>query len=140
MPISVVDLQRVLAILAEEDELKVTVKSSAYGGIIAGLTTTVGGILAGPPGLLLGGAIGGALAYNTSGNFKPVSQVISSMNAHERKLLYDTMKDIIDNLAIDDCLALLAFLSDGPGVLVRQQVMDRLVAFLRDQMRLQMAT
>ena len=140
MPLSAVELQRVMAILADEDELKVTVKSAAYGGVVAGITTTVGGLLAGPPGLMIGGAVGGLLAYNTTGNFKPVSAVIKHMNAHERQLLYDTMKDIIDNLHIDDYLALIAFLSGGPGLLVREQLMDRMASFLRDQMRLQMAT
>lgn len=138
MPLSMVEVQRVMAVLADEDQLKVTVKSSAYGGVVAGVTTTVGGLLAGPPGLLIGGAVGGLLAYKSAGNFRPVSQVINDMNAHERQLLYDTMKDIIDNLHIDDYLALMAFLSGGPGLLVRQQLVDRMVSFLRDQMRLQM--
>jgi len=139
MPVSVVEFQRVMAILADEDQLKVTVKSSAYGGVVAGVATTVGGIVAGPPGLLIGGAVGGLLAYKTAGDFRPVSQVIKDMNAHDRQLLYDAMKDIINNLAIDDYLALVAFLSGGPGLLIRQQLMDRMVTFLRDQMRLQMA-
>ena len=139
MPLSMVEVQRVMAVLADEDQLKVTVKSSAYGGVVAGVTTTVGGLLAGPPGLLIGGAVGGLLAYKSAGNFRPVSQIINDMNAHERQLLYDTIKDIIDNLHIDDYLALIAFLSGGPGLLVRQQLMDRMVSFLRDQMRLQMA-
>ena len=139
MPVSVVEFQRVMAILADEDQLKVTLKSSSYGGVVAGVATTVGGIVAGPPGLLIGGAVGGLLAYKTAGDFRPVSQVIKDMNAHERQLLYNAMKDIIDNLAIDDYLALVAFLSGGPGLLIRQQLMDRMVTFLRDQMRLQMA-
>lgn len=138
MPVSVTDLQRVMAILADEDQLKVTVKSSGYGGLIAGITTTIGGLVAGPPGLLVGGALGGALAYSSAGNFKPVSQVLKDMNAHDRQLLYDNMRDIIDNLQIDDYLALMAFLSGGPGLLIRQELMDRLGSFLRDQMRLQM--
>ena len=44
MPVSAVDLQRVIAVLADEDELKVTMKSSAYGGVVAGVATAaVGG-------------------------------------------------------------------------------------------------
>lgn len=137
MPVSVTDLQRVMAILADEDELKVTFRGAAYGGVIAGITTTVGGLLGGPAGLLVGGAVGGALAYGTSGDFKPASQVIKDMNAHDRQLLYDSVKEILENLAIDDYLALMTFLSGGPGLMVRQQLMDRLVLFLRNNMRLQ---
>ncbi|XP_068695070.1 protein C19orf12 homolog [Montipora foliosa] len=139
MPVSVVEFQRVMSILADEDQLKVTVKTSAYGGVVAGVTTTIGGLIAGPAGLLVGGAVGGMLAYKSAGNFKPVSQVINDMNAHERQLLYDAMKDIIDNLSIEDYMGLIAFLNGGPGLLIRQQLMDRMISFLRDQMRLQMA-
>jgi len=139
MPVSSVELQRVLAILEDEDQLKVSVKSAGYGGVVAGVTTTIGGLIAGPAGLLVGGALGGVLAYANAEDFKPVSQVVKEMNAHERQLLYDATRDIVDNLAIDDYAALLAFLNGGSGVLIRQQLMDRMGAFLRDQMRLQMA-
>ena len=83
--------------------------------------------------------LGGVLAYANAEDFKPVSQVVKEMNAHERQLLYDATRDIVDNLAIDDYAALLAFLNGGSGVLIRQQLMDRMGVFLRDQMRLQMA-
>ena len=139
MPVSAVELQRVLAILADEDQLKVTVKAAGYGGVVAGVTTTIGGLIAGPAGLLVGGALGGVLAYANAEDFKPVSLVVKEMNAHERQLLYDATRDIVDNLAIDDYAALLAFLNGGSGVLIRQQLMERMTAFLRDQMRLQMA-
>ena len=139
MPVSAAELQRVLAILADEDQLKVSVKGAGYGGVVAGVTTTIGGLIAGPAGLLVGGALGGVLAYANAEDFKPVSQVVKEMNAHERQLLYDATRDIVDNLAIDDYAALLAFLNGGSGLLIRQQLMDRMGAFLRDQMRLQMA-
>ena len=140
MSVSAVQLQRVLAILADEDQLKVTVKGAGYGGVVAGVTTTIGGLIAGPAGLLAGGALGGVLAYASAGDFKPVSQVIKEMNPRQRQLLYNAMRDIVDNLAIQDYVALLAFLNGGAGLLIRQQLMERMVAFLRDQMRLQMAT
>ena len=139
MPISAVELQRVLAILADEDQLKVSVKGAGYGGVVAGVTTTIGGLIAGPAGLLVGGALGGVLAYANAEDFKPVSQVVKEMNAHERQLLYGATRDIVDKLGIDDYAALVAFLNGGSGVLIRQQLMERMGAFLRDQMRLQMA-
>ena len=139
MPLSPRDLQRVLAILADEDQLKVTVKSSVYGGLLAGVMTTAGGLLGGPPGMLVGGALGGALAYKTAGDFKPVSQVIRDINAHDRQLLYDSMKEIIDNLSFDDYLTVLSFLSVGPGLIVRQELIDKMVEFLASQLQLQVA-
>ena len=139
MPVSAVQLQQVLAILADQDQLKVTVRASGYGGVVACVTTTIGGLIAGPAGLLVGGALGGVLAYASAGDFKPVSDVIKEMTPLQRQLLYNAMRDIVDNLAIQDYMALLAFLNGGAGVLIRQQLMARMGAFLRDQMCLQMA-
>lgn len=140
MPISQYDLQRIIAVLADEEELKATVKGSLKGGILAGITTTVGGLVAGPPGLMVGGIIGGALAYNTAEDFKPVSQIINNLNAYERQLLYDYMKDIIDNLTVDDYVSLMALVSGGPDLFLRTQLIDRTVEFLRSQLKVQLAS
>jgi hypothetical protein len=140
MPISCQDLQRVVSVLADEEELKATVKGSLKGGIIACISTTVGGLVAGPPGMMMGGIIGGALAYNTAEAFKPVSQIINDLNAHQRQLLYDYMKDIIDNLTVDDYVSLMALVSGGPGLLLRTQIVERTVEFLGSQLKVQLTS
>ena len=125
-----------MAILADEDGLQVTVRRAVYGGAIAGITTTVGGLLVGPVGLLAGGVVGGALAYVGSRDFRSVSQVIRDMNDHDKQLLYNSVKEIVENSGIDDYPALIAFLRESSGLPTRQQLMDELVSFLRDNMRL----
>lgn len=139
MPVSVDDLQRLMIVLADEDQLKISARNSTLGGVVAGVATTVGGLLIGPPGLLIGGALGGILAYWKARKFKSVSQVISDMNTSQKQVLFDAMKDIIGSLNSGDYLSLVAFLSSGPGLLIRQQLKDKIVSFVRDQMRLQMA-
>ena len=139
MPLSARDVQRVLAILTEEDQLKVTVKNSAYGGLIAGIATTVGGLVAGPPGLLVGGAVGGAVAYSTAGDFKPVSEIIRNLNAHDSQLLYESVREIVRNLDAVDYLTAMTFLASGPGLVVRQQLIDKTVEFLSRQMQMYIA-
>ena len=54
MPISAEELVRLLAILAEEENLKVTVKESLKGGAMAGAGAVLGGMCGGPVGLALG--------------------------------------------------------------------------------------
>ncbi|XP_044175736.1 protein C19orf12 homolog [Acropora millepora] len=139
MPVSAVVLKQVLPMLANQDQLKVTVKTPLVGGAVASVTTAIGGLIAGPPGMLLGGTFGGWLASGYAGYLKPVSQVLAEMNAHQSQLLYNATRDIVDNLAIDDYSELVAFLNGGSGASVRRQLMERMAAFLRDQMHLQMA-
>ena len=54
MPLDVDDVLQLLAELADDDDLKVTVTESLKGGLITGLTAVVGGMLLGPPGLAIG--------------------------------------------------------------------------------------
>lgn len=136
MPVSEADILNLMAILADENGLQVTVRRAVYGGAIAGITTTVGGLFGGPVGLLAGGVVGGALAYVSSRDFRPVSQVIRDMNDHDKQLLYNSVKEIVENSGIDDYPALIAFLRESSGLPTRQQLMDELVSFLRDNMRL----
>ena len=136
MPVSEADILNLMAILADEDGLQVTVRRAVYGGAIAGITTTVGGLLGGSAGLLAGGIVGGVIAYASSRDFRSVSQVIRDMNDHDKQLLYNSVKEIVENSGIDDYPALIAFLRESSGLPTRQQLMDELVSFLRDNMRL----
>ena len=54
MPLDRHDIVSLLSQLAEQEELKVTVKGSMLGSLMAGLGAFVGGVALGPPGLLLG--------------------------------------------------------------------------------------
>ena len=52
------DLVDVLAKIAKDDNLQVSVKQSAKGGVIAGTGATVGGLLGGPIGIAVGATLG----------------------------------------------------------------------------------
>ena len=54
MPVEVDDVLQLLALLADETQLKVTVKGSLKGGALVGVTAVIGGVLLGPPGLAIG--------------------------------------------------------------------------------------
>ena len=70
------DILTVITTLCDDEGLKVTVKGSAKGGLIAGATSAVGGLVLGPLGLAIGGTVGGLIAYATAEPYKPVSQVV----------------------------------------------------------------
>ena len=54
MPVTAEELVRLLAILAEEENLKVTVKETLKGGAMAGAGAVIGGMCGGPVGLAVG--------------------------------------------------------------------------------------
>lgn len=57
MPINTQELLSLITQLCDEQNLQVTVKESLKGGVIAGSTTVVGGMLAGPIGLAVGKSV-----------------------------------------------------------------------------------
>lgn len=63
MPVSTGELIKAFAVLADREDVRVSVKQSAKGAIICGTCCFVGGLLLGPPGLALGGVAGGVTAY-----------------------------------------------------------------------------
>ena len=54
MPLDVQTLFEVLAKLADEKQMRVTVSEAAKSGVIAGAGVFAGALLGGPPGILIG--------------------------------------------------------------------------------------
>lgn len=74
MPIDTQALLDAAATIAEEENMKITIKHSAKGAVIGGAALFVGGMLLGPIGFLVGGTAGGAIAYyNSKGNFHKIN-------------------------------------------------------------------
>lgn len=70
MPVATGELIKAIAVLADREDVRVSVKQSAKGAIVAGTCCFIGGILLGPPGLAIGGVAGGITAYKmTKGKF-----------------------------------------------------------------------
>lgn len=64
MPVvSVDEFLQSIAFLADHQNLRANMKQSGKGGLIAGACTFIGGVVAGPIGLAVGGTIGGLAAY-----------------------------------------------------------------------------
>lgn len=63
MPIDGRELIEAISVLADGQNVRVTVKQSGKGAIICAACCFAGGLLMGPPGLAIGGAAGGVAAY-----------------------------------------------------------------------------
>ncbi|KAJ8041969.1 Protein C19orf12-like [Holothuria leucospilota] len=103
MPVTPEELVRVLAMLAEEEKLRVTVKETLKGGAMAGTGAVIGGMLGGPVGIAVGGAVGGvAGAWMTAGKFRPVHEVLNEMEPHKRAEIYNAFQNILHGLDYND--------------------------------------
>ncbi|KAM9494261.1 protein C19orf12-like [Clarias gariepinus] len=89
-------------------KMKAAVKSSVKGGAVAGGSAAVGGLLLGPAGIAVGGAVGGLLGWwMTSGQFKPVPQILMELPSHERQQLYSDISAILGSLDWTDASQLM---------------------------------
>ncbi|MPC35743.1 hypothetical protein E2C01_029177 [Portunus trituberculatus] len=72
MPINTVEVLSLVTQVCEEEKLQVSIKESLKGGLIAGTTTTIGGLLGGPIGLAIGWfkiRVAGSAWVNFNGGF-----------------------------------------------------------------------
>ncbi len=136
MVIETADFIQVISIIGDESGLRVAVVESIKGGIVAGVSCAVGGILLGPPGLALGGAVGGALAYySAKDGFKPVSAVIDgNLDEEKRDELAAKVREIASKADANDAQTLLAFVRANADI--KAQLVQMLVAFLASKLNL----
>lgn len=70
MPVDLEEFLQGLSILADNQNLRVTVQQSGKGAAICGAMCFIGGLIGGPAGLAIGGTLGGVTAYRmTSSKF-----------------------------------------------------------------------
>ncbi|XP_054748675.2 protein C19orf12 homolog isoform X2 [Lytechinus pictus] len=136
MPISAEELVRLLAILAEEENMKVTVKETLKGGAMAGAGAVIGGMCGGPMGLAVGGAVGGAFgAWMTKGKFKSVPEILLTFNQYQRDSLYNHFRASFEGMEAQDFDKLSRLVTESASM--RGLVMDSLRGFFNEQMRMQ---
>ncbi|XP_050073269.1 protein C19orf12 homolog [Anopheles maculipalpis] len=137
MPINTRELLSAVAILTDKQSMRVTLKSSAKGATVAGSSTFLGGLLAGPIGLLIGGTLGGLIAYAMTNNqFKPVSHIIQhELTVQEQEQLKQRIVDALSQFQPTDLMVILPLLTGN--IAAQQTVISTVVAFLTNEMRMQ---
>ncbi|XP_031425476.1 protein C19orf12 homolog [Clupea harengus] len=124
------DVMRLCCNLSANQQMK----NSSIGAAVAGGTAFIGGLLAGPPGLAAGGAVGGLLGcWMTSGQFKPLPQIILELPSHQQQKLYSDIMSALGTLDWTD-LAQLTALVMGNATL-QQQVVATLLSYVTKELR-----
>ena len=89
--------------LIGDNEIQVTVQQSAKGMAITGVCTFLGGLMAGPAGLAVGGASGGLLsAWYTGGTFKSVREVYNELSDEKKRQIATEFQSVVSKLKITD--------------------------------------
>uniref|UniRef100_A0A182XDS7 Uncharacterized protein n=1 Tax=Anopheles quadriannulatus TaxID=34691 RepID=A0A182XDS7_ANOQN len=137
MPINTRELLDAVATLTDKESMRVTLKSSAKGATVAGSTTFLGGLLAGPVGLFVGGAVGGLVAYAMTNNqFKPVSEIIRhDLSVQEQERLKQRIVSALSEFHATDLVMVLSLLTANGAA--QKAVLATVVTFLTNEMRMQ---
>lgn len=126
-----------VAILTDDHNIRVTVKQSARGALVCGASCFVGGLLAGPVGMAIGGTIGGLQAYRmTHGQFRALGSVIrEDLTYAQRTRLSERIMAVAQDFEISDVVVLLPMLLNS--VSMQQAVLKSVVSFVTNEMQMQ---
>lgn len=120
--------------ISAHDQIKVAVKNSTKGAIVAGGTAFVGGLLGGPPGIAVGGAVGGLLgSWLTSGQFRPLPQILMELPPTQQQKLYNHVVAVLGNLDWTDAAQLIALVMGNATL--QQQVTAALLNYISKELR-----
>ena len=86
-------------------KFKVAITESVKGGIKVFIPTVIGGILFGPPGLVIGASVGAGLVVSTTRSYDGVVPLIAAMNESERDaLLENFMRYVSDERGLSEAV------------------------------------
>ncbi|XP_006867445.1 PREDICTED: protein C19orf12 homolog [Chrysochloris asiatica] len=134
MPVMVEDIMGLLCSVSEGKKMKAAFKHSGKGALVTGAVAFVGGLVGGPPGLAVGGALGGLLgAWMTSGQFKPVPQILMELPAAEKQKLFRKATAIVGHLDWTDIVQLTALVMGSEAL--HQQLLALVVNYITTELR-----
>ncbi|KAM9301557.1 protein C19orf12 homolog [Gastrophryne carolinensis] len=134
MPLHLDDIMRLLCHISGEQKMKAAIKHSARGALVAGAGAFLGGLVGGPPGIAVGGAVGGIMgAWMTSGQFKPIPQILLELPPVHQQKLCENIYSIIRNLEWTDAAQLIMLVTSNANL--QQQVAAALISFVTQELK-----
>uniref|UniRef100_A0A1A8HA64 Chromosome 19 open reading frame 12 n=1 Tax=Nothobranchius korthausae TaxID=1143690 RepID=A0A1A8HA64_9TELE len=128
------DVMKLCCELSANQQVKSTVTGSGKGAAAAGGLAFAGGLIGGPLGIAVGGAVGGLLGcWLTSGQFKPLPQIIMELSPQQQQKLYDNLMAILGDMQWTD-LSQLTALVMGNATL-RQQLTGALIGYVTKELQ-----
>ncbi|XP_019749837.1 protein C19orf12 homolog isoform X3 [Hippocampus comes] len=114
--------------------IQTTVKGSGKGAATAGGLAFAGGLVGGPLGIAVGGAIGGLLGcWLTSGQFKPLPQVIMELSPQQQQKLYADLVAILGDIQWTDVVQLTGLVMSN--ISLKQQLTAALLGFVTKELQ-----
>ncbi|XP_006802382.1 protein C19orf12 homolog isoform X2 [Neolamprologus brichardi] len=134
MPARMDDVMRLCCEVSAHEEIKVAVKNSTKGAMVAGGSAFVGGLLGGPPGIAVGGAVGGLLgSWLTSGQFRPLPQILMELPPPQQRQLYESITAVLGNLDWTDGAQLISLVMGNSTL--QQQVAAALISYVTKELK-----
>lgn len=134
MPLVMEDVMKLLCSISEEKKMKAAVKHSGRGALVTGTVAFVGGLVGGPPGIAVGGALGGLLgSWMTSGQFKPIPQILMELPPAEQQKLFHEVTAIVRHLDWTDAVQLTALVMGSEAL--QKQLLAMLANYVTKELR-----
>lgn len=128
------DIMKLCCEISASKKIKAAFKNSAKGAAVAGGTAFVGGLLGGPAGIAVGAAVGGALGgWMTSGQFKPLPEILMEMAPTQQEQLYSDVLAILGTLKWTDVSQLIAQVNGNATL--HEQVLGAILNYTKNQLK-----
>ncbi|XP_005930382.1 protein C19orf12 homolog [Haplochromis burtoni] len=128
------DVMKLCCELSTNQQVRTTVKGSGKGAAAAGALAFAGGLVGGPLGIAVGGAAGGLLGcWLTSGQFKPLPQIIMELSPQEKQKLYEDLMEILGDIEWTDLAQLIALVMGNATL--KQQLTAALLGYITKELQ-----
>ncbi|XP_008310593.1 protein C19orf12 homolog [Cynoglossus semilaevis] len=130
------DVMKLCCELSANQQIQTTVKNSGKGAAAAGGLAFAGGVFGGPLGIAVGGAVGGLLGcWLTSGQFKPLPQILMELSPQQQQKLYEDVMVVLGDIQWIDLVQLSALVMGNAAL--KQQVTSALLGYVTKELQAQ---